>query len=345
MLQARITKPMNIQRKFILLSALFLINTGLALSATGDVAGSKDNPLLKRYEGSVIIKYDYKAFDEYTVPLGPAQDNKQLTQSMCIEGEVTRLTYKVPVGRSPLEVTRNYENELKAAGYEVLFAGAKEELGKYGHFAEAAGYETLVLGSEPARPFHGNEENQRFLAARLSRPEGDVNVVLYAVSLQPSPLLNALKQRGLEQDQTVIQTDIIVSKPMESKMVTVKSEEMAKQISSKGSVALYGIYFDFNKADIKPESRPTIEQIAMLLKAQPKLKLLVVGHTDNVGTFPFNLDLSQRRANAVVIELVSTYGIDKDRLTPFGVSFASPVASNKTDEGRAKNRRVELVEN
>src|SRR3989304_2390874 len=126
MLQTRITKPMNMQTKLFLLSALFLINTSLALSATGDVAGSKDHPLLKRYEDSVIIKYDYKAFDEYTVPLGPAQDKKQLTQSTRIEGEVTRLTYKVPAGRSPLEVVRNYENELEAAGYEVLFAGGRE---------------------------------------------------------------------------------------------------------------------------------------------------------------------------------------------------------------------------
>ena len=83
----------------------------------------------------------------------------------------------------------------------------------------------------------------------------------------------------------------------------------------------------------------------MLLKDQPTLKLLVVGHTDNVGTFSFNLDLSQRRANSVVNELVTRYEIGKNRLTPFGVSFANPVASNKTDEGRAKNRRVELVEN
>jgi outer membrane protein OmpA-like peptidoglycan-associated protein len=128
-------------------------------------------------------------------------------------------------------------------------------------------------------------------------------------------------------------------------MVTVKAEEMAKQISNTGSVALYGIYFDFNKADIKPESAPTLEQIAMLLKDQPKLKLLVVGHTDNVGMFSFNLDLSQRRANAVVNDLVTKYRIDTNRLTPFGVSFASPVASNSTEEGRAKNRRVELVEN
>jgi OmpA-OmpF porin, OOP family len=127
--------------------------------------------------------------------------------------------------------------------------------------------------------------------------------------------------------------------------VTVKAEDMAQQIASSGGVALYGIYFDFNKAEIKPESTPTIEQIAKLLKGNPDLKLLVVGHTDNVGGFSSNMELSQRRAAAVVNELVTKYQVAKSRLTPVGVSFASPVASNKTEEGRAKNRRVQLVEN
>ena len=71
----------------------------------------------------------------------------------------------------------------------------------------------------------------------------------------------------------------------------------------------------------------------------------MVGHTDNVGSFPFNMDLSQRRAAAVVAALTSRFSVAKGRLTPVGVSFASPVATNKTDEGRAKHRRVELVEN
>jgi outer membrane protein OmpA-like peptidoglycan-associated protein len=75
------------------------------------------------------------------------------------------------------------------------------------------------------------------------------------------------------------------------------------------------------------------------------MKVLVVGHTDNVGTFAFNTDLSQRRAAAVVNALATRFAIPRDRLTPFGVSFGAPVASNRTEEGRAKNRRVELVEN
>ena len=75
------------------------------------------------------------------------------------------------------------------------------------------------------------------------------------------------------------------------------------------------------------------------------MKLLVVGYTDKVGTFPFNMDLSRCGAAAVVTALSTKHGIDKNRLTPVGVAYASPVASNKTEEGRAKNRRVELVEN
>ena len=75
------------------------------------------------------------------------------------------------------------------------------------------------------------------------------------------------------------------------------------------------------------------------------MKLLVVGHTDIVGAFSSNMDLSQRRAAAVVNALTAQFGIDKNRLTPVGVAFACPVASDRTEEGRAKNRRVELVEN
>lgn len=88
-----------------------------------------------------------------------------------------------------------------------------------------------------------------------------------------------------------------------------------------------------------------LEQIAKLLKETPALKLLVVGHTDNIGSFSFNMDLSQRRAAAVVSALATRYAVRRDRLTPVGVSFASPVASNQAEAGRAANRRVELVEN
>jgi outer membrane protein OmpA-like peptidoglycan-associated protein len=118
---------------------------------------------------------------------------------------------------------------------------------------------------------------------------------------------------------------------------------MSQALAAGGRVALYGILFDFNKAEIKPESRPALAEIAKLLSQEPGLKLHVVGHTDNVGGFDFNLGLSKRRAEAVVAALARDYGIAPGRLTPNGVAYLAPVAVNTTEEGRAKNRRVELV--
>ncbi len=108
-------------------------------------------------------------------------------------------------------------------------------------------------------------------------------------------------------------------------------------------MALYGIYFDTDKAELKPESEPTLVEISKLLKADAKLKLFVVGHTDNVGTFDHNLKLSQASAAAVVAALTKKHGVAAARLTPFGAGPTSPVASNAAEAGRAKNRRVELV--
>ncbi len=97
------------------------------------------------------------------------------------------------------------------------------------------------------------------------------------------------------------------------------------------------------KAEIKPESKAALDEIAKLLKGEPNLKLHVVGHTDNVGGYEPNLGLSRRRAEAVVGALARNYGISAARLTPNGVAYLAPVAVNTTEEGRAKNRRVELI--
>jgi OmpA-OmpF porin, OOP family len=110
-----------------------------------------------------------------------------------------------------------------------------------------------------------------------------------------------------------------------------------------GHIALYGIYFDTDKTDIKPESAPTLTEIAALLKQDARLTLFVVGHTDNVGGDDYNMDLSRRRATSVVTALTSQHGVDPKRLKPAGVGLLAPVAANHTEEGRAKNRRVELV--
>lgn len=147
----------------------------------------------------------------------------------------------------------------------------------------------------------------------------------------------AAGQAGTSYALTIVERAAMVQE------VTADANTMARQIVDTGRVAVYGIYFDFNKSDLKPESKPTLDEIAKLLSQDAQLKLYVVGHTDNVGEIRYNMPLSQARAEAVVKTLVSEYKIDAGRLKPYGVGPLAPVASNKTEEGRAKNRRVELV--
>jgi OOP family OmpA-OmpF porin len=115
-------------------------------------------------------------------------------------------------------------------------------------------------------------------------------------------------------------------------------------ITTTGHAAVYGIYFDTDKAEIKPESEPALAEMAKLLTNNPSLNVFIVGHTDNTGTFEHNMKLSMDRATSVVNALVAKHGIAAARLKPYGVASLAPVASNKTEDGKAKNRRVELVE-
>jgi outer membrane protein OmpA-like peptidoglycan-associated protein len=146
----------------------------------------------------------------------------------------------------------------------------------------------------------------------------------------------------LKTGEIVVGVDVVTTKAVEIKMVEVKAADMADALATKGTVNLYGIYFDVDKTEIKPESAKTLDEIASLLKIDRSLKLEIAGHTDSTGDKEHNLKLSQSRATAVVNALVKKYGIDPARLKANGYGDTKPVAPNNTDDGRAKNRRVEL---
>lgn len=331
-------KPQATALRLIATLGSFALAASATLAQNQDKAGAKDHPALKRYQDSFIIEYSQEAFTEYKLPLGkslnpsvPANEGRSIEKEQKIEGRLTRLSYLAPAGRSALEVFRNYEQELAAKGFETLFKGENEELG----FRFGARYTGVY-----SQIFEYNDTDNRFIAARLNRPEGNITVAVY-VSAYDMGLSGGLKPiKG----QPVIQVDIIEEKPMDERMVVVSAEKMASSIETTGSIALYGIFFDFDRADIKPESQPALEQIAKLLKELPELKLLVVGHTDSVGGIDYNQKLSQARAESVAKELVVRYAIAPERLKPAGAGLLAPVASNRTEDGRAKNRRVVLVE-
>jgi outer membrane protein OmpA-like peptidoglycan-associated protein len=135
----------------------------------------------------------------------------------------------------------------------------------------------------------------------------------------------------------------IVEKQAMAQEVVASAELFRTGLNATGHVEVPGIYFDTGKSVLKPKSDAAVAEIAKLLQADPALKVYVVGHTDSVAALDLNMKLSQARADAVVQALVTTHGIAAARLVGRGVGPLCPVASNATEEGRAKNRRVELV--
>lgn len=135
----------------------------------------------------------------------------------------------------------------------------------------------------------------------------------------------------------------IIEKEAMNQDVVADATSMSNSINQTGKVAVYGIYFDTGKSVLKPESQPALIEIGRLMKADPSLKLYVVGHTDNVGAYDSNMKLSMDRATAVVNALVTQQSVAAAKLKACGDGPTAPVASNDTEEGKAKNRRVELV--
>ena len=135
----------------------------------------------------------------------------------------------------------------------------------------------------------------------------------------------------------------IVERQSMEQTIQANAASWFSDISTTGHAAVYGIYFDTDKAEIKPESEAALAEMAKLLKANPALNLFVVGHTDATGEIGHNMKLSEARAASVTNALAAKHGIAASRLAPHGVGPLAPVASNDSDEGRAKNRRVELV--
>ncbi len=292
----------------------------LAASATmaGDIEGSKDHPIVTRYPGSTITEYDQKDYDEYDLHVEKCVEDKNewTCRNQHLEGRVTFIRYELPKGRSSLEVFRNYQKALQKAGFQEIFTCV----------------DLAECGAEPSSAasrmhYFGSWKN-RYLAAKLSRPEGDVYVAANVV---------------VDSNEGEARLVFVEVKPMESGMVKVNAAALGNDITQTGHTAVYGIYFDSGKADVKPDSEAALSEIARLLQQNSGLKLYVVGHTDNVGDLKSNLDLSRRRAEAVVQVLASKHGIAVSRLIGQGVGPLTPIASNESEAGRARNRRVELV--
>jgi len=320
-------------------SILGLLALALARNGRGaDIPGSKDPAGVKRYTGSEIIGYRAPKFDEFLLPLGPPTELSPpaYAKSLKTEGLVSRYTYLAPAGRSPAELIRNYQLEFQRLGLTSLYAKGTGEKGWFGPTLNQAADEDQ-LGQILAY----NENQERVLVAK-SKDAKPTYYYIFVTSYRDGIVPERL-QSSVAKESALAELIVIMPQAMEENMTLLNAADMSKALADSGKVALYGINFDTDKDTLRADSEPTLKQIGKLLADNPTLNLHVVGHTDNQGKPDYNLDLSRRRAATVARELTSKYGTIANRLDAFGCGPYAPVASNDSEEGRAKNRRVELV--
>ena len=320
----------------------FVIANIVALVAhAGDIQGAADHALVPRYPESEICAFEAREYEEYQLVNGPAISRDKIPRQQ-VNGRTLRNMYVLKdENRSTVEVMRNYEIALEEAGFEAVFACAGEAC------AQGAAHRTyFFFRANPNLKFRCRlpdladwsmpQKEPRYFAAKLQRPgqpETHVAITVAAWSLRG----------GSGPRYVYVQADIIEAEQMRVAMEVKLAKEIDADLTKLGHATIYGIQFGYDSAEIEPSSQPALAEIATYLNDNPSNKMLVVGHTDDQGSLAYNRDLSKRRAQAVALHLIDRYKINADRLEGHGVGYLAPAASNSTENGRALNRRVELL--
>lgn len=292
-----------------------------------DTEGSHDHPVISRYQGAYITNYRQREFEKVFIPTGVAIND--VTPTITVEGKGTTIGYNLNNSQSTLQVYKNYLMALKAADFEILFTCS---LATCGH----ALLDDLYTSEANQFRFYPVETNNypdsdfRFISAKLT------------TSGKTIFLLVAIEGALTSNDINKIVVDIVEQSEMSTARVTIDPQYLNDEIEQKGRVVLHGLNFAFNKSQLLPSSTASLTAIAEYLALHPKQQFYVVGHTDNVGTYEVNTQLSKARAQNVIKELIALK-VEPSRLIVIGVGPVAPKAANSSDTNKANNRRVELV--
>ena len=326
--------------KNLFIAALLLVHFFLPAQAFArdDVKGSSDHLLISRYPGFYIQEYKQFEYDEAEIMTGAYDEKNKTADTKVIEGKVTNIKYQnksTDMNVTALQLYKNYEKALKKLKPTIILAcrGAK-------CFVDQSRDVGVYIGNWFLdRPllykclFSAFGDDFGILTAKIPSNKGGQIYVMITVGVD------------LPNKRRTILMSFIEPEILETDKVSIGSpDDIKKSIEQLGKIELAGIFFDHNKATITPESKDTLDVITWYLSANASRKYFVVGHTDNTGKLDHNMNLSRQRADAVVDALVKL-GINKDQVSAMGVGPLSPNAPNRSEDGKAQNRRVELVEN
>jgi outer membrane protein OmpA-like peptidoglycan-associated protein len=314
--------------------ACALASSAWADETNSDAPGGKDNHLVSRFKGSILYTYGDESLGAAKVV--SVQNGKPVFQN--VEGRISNRLYWAQKGASPLEIHRNYRQALAGAGFQIVYE-CEEQACKKDHMRQ------LMVN----RPREVKLENSSVLATGIFDDGGDPGFHLVSARKKVGSgyvyVQVALARGDVSANRDRVQQFVEIVEPAtaETGKVTVDAKDIGESLKRDGKIALYGVLFDTNKSVLREDSAEQLKQMADALKSTPSLKVFIVGHTDNQGELENNLNLSQRRAQAVAEALASKYGIPAARMSARGVANMAPVASNDDEAGRARNRRVELV--
>ncbi|MBX9797307.1 OmpA family protein [Sphingomonas sp.] len=290
--------------------------SGVGASLPGDAKGASDYPGIPRFDGAKITKYSQVPYDSAEFVIAKLTGTRPDPSVARLEGKLTVIEYATPIGNTGLAIFRNYLNALKAAGFQVVFECADDPSQCLNIYAVGINrYDPYANG--PTRYLSAMRRADGLRVSVLTQATGEKPGFARMIVMEPKALGNSMK--------------------------VVDAAGIGRDVASSGKAILYAIQFDTDKASLRPESAPQLAAIAEWLTASGT-HALVVGHTDANGAFGYNVGLSQRRAEAVVAALTRDYKVTPAALTAFGNGMAAPIASNRTPEGQARNRRVEVVE-
>ena len=321
-----------------LVGSLFLSSSA---SATKDIEGGIDHPAFPRIANTSLVGFDSNEFDDGGF-LKLSEDNKLVTD---IEsGQKTQLIYIAEKELSTSAILRNYQTAFQDIGevteiYSCTRKKCNKAIGRKFIWPKSNRIHSNLDFIDTFYSSHLFYKEQIYIFAKIKSGDTAYNVSVYSAARSDYQT----NRVGMEVDQALIHVQIVENREFKSNLTFVSASEMEAKIAETGHIALYGLFFDSGKDILKLESNDTLVEIAKIMKTTPNLLFYVVGHTDSDGSVSSNEDLSKRRATSIVNELNKNYGIDRARLIPIGVGLAAPVASNDTNEGKALNRRVELV--
>lgn len=294
----------------------------IAVAAAALLPGALAAAEISLPAGAVAVSERATALGVYQLPVAPEAADK--VPSRRFEGRITRRTWRVDGDAAVLEILAPVRESLLAAGYEVLLDCAARDCGGFGF---RFGIEVVpapdMMVDISRYHFLSAAMGERAVSVLVSRAGGAAYVQMIEVRPQDAEPVN-LKPAS-----------VAVPKPLPL--------ELGKLLEDQGHAVLKDLEFQSGSASLEEGEYASLRELAAFLDAHPEERILLVGHTDTVGSLDQNIAISQRRADSVKARMVEALGADAERIGVAGAGFLAPVASNRSPEGRELNRRVEAV--